>query len=122
MGIDMKTEQQQAIDAQRKAIKENQTKAKPNVMDRFEGNDEPTRQMHLDIAVCAAIRDIAYNQKANGYARGYAETYFTLHHQYKDEELKQAKKIQIKYILNNITHLRGNGVAEARQLLKEASK
>lgn len=81
-----------------------------------------TPEQHANIAVAAAIREIALNPKANGYARGYAETYFSLHHQFQGDELKEAKRIQIKYILSNITHLRGNRIPEIRQLLKEASK
>lgn len=45
-----------------------------------------------------------------------------LHHEYKADELKEAKRIQIKYILSSITHWRGNRHSEIRQLLKEASK
>lgn len=81
-----------------------------------------TPEMHKNIALCAAIREIAACPKANGYARGYADTYFSLHHEYKDDDLKEAKRIQIKYILSNITHWRGNRHSEIRQLLKEASK
>lgn len=81
-----------------------------------------TQGMHENIALCAAIRDIARDPKTNRYAKVYAEAYFNLHHEYKDEELKEAKKIQILYILNNITHWRGNRHSEIRKLLKENTK
>jgi len=81
-----------------------------------------TQGMHENIALCAAIRDIARDPKTNGYAKVYAEAYFNLHHEYKDEELKEAKKIQILYVLNNITHWRGNRHSEIRKLLKENTK
>lgn len=81
-----------------------------------------TQGMHENIALCAAIRDIARDPKTNRYAKVYAGAYFNLHHEYKDEELKEAKKIQILYILNNITHWRGNRHSEIRKLLKENTK
>jgi hypothetical protein len=83
---------------------------------------EKEKAMHKNIALCAAIREIAASPTANGYARGYADTYFSLHHEYQGDDLKEAKRIQIKYILSNITHWRGNRHSEIRQLLKEASK
>ena len=81
-----------------------------------------TPEQHANIALCAAIRDIMHDPKTNGYAKGYAETYFHLHRSCSPEDLKEAQRVQILYILNNITHWRGNRHSEIRKLLKEASK
>jgi uncharacterized protein involved in high-affinity Fe2+ transport len=81
-----------------------------------------TPGQHANIALCAAIRDIIHDPKTNGYAKGYAETYFHLHRSCQPEDLKEAQRVQILYILNNITHWRGNRHSEIRKLLKEASK
>lgn len=83
--------------------------------------DEAREQLRIQ-ALEAAIHEIARHPKANGYAKGYADTYFSLDHQYSGDKLKHAKKTQILYILNNITHLRGNRISEIRALLKEASR
>jgi hypothetical protein len=98
---------------------EQHAKAEKSIQDHL----EKEKAMHANIALCAAILEIIHDPKTNGYAKGYAEAYFSLHHQYPDPvELKEAKKIQILYILNNITHWRGNRHSEIRKLLKENTK
>lgn len=109
MGINME-------EAQRRAEREQRDRA------LLIGERLITPEQHANIALCAAIRDIIHDPKTNGYAKGYAETYFHLHRSCQPEDLKEAQRVQIMYILNNITHWRGNRHSEIRKLLKEASK
>lgn len=69
-----------------------------------------------------AMKKIIACPKVNGYAKSYARAYLNLNRNVLPSELEHAKKVQILYVLNNISHWRGVDSKEVRNVLKDAAK
>lgn len=66
-----------------------------------------------------ALKKLMLVPKLNGYALAYINTYFNLGLLYEGEMLIEAERVQILYILNNISNLRSQEVKEIREILRD---